>query len=71
MSELAKAEVTDGSLAIEAVPVPALTADQAAALVAAVERIACHVTGSSRDDPATAYMRLGFKPHEVKALLAQ
>jgi hypothetical protein len=54
--------------AVEAVPVPALTQDQAAALVAVVERIACHVTGSSRDDPSTAYMRLGFRPAEVTAL---
>jgi hypothetical protein len=54
--------------AIEAAPVPALTRDQAAALVAVVERIACHVTGSSRDDPGTAYLRLGFRPAEVSTL---
>jgi hypothetical protein len=54
--------------AVEAAPVPALTRDQAAALAAVVERIACHVTGSSLGDPGTAYMRLGFKPAEVAAL---
>jgi hypothetical protein len=65
VSELTRAEDTPVS---ESAPEPPLTREQATALAAVVERIACHVTGSSRDDPGTAYMRLGFKPADVKAL---
>jgi hypothetical protein len=49
-------------------PEPPLTAVQAAALVAAVERIACQITGASRDDPGVAFQRLGLTAAQAKAI---
>ena len=51
-------------------PTPTLTAQQGAALAAAVTRIACQVTGSGFGDPEMALTRLGLTPAERKAILS-
>lgn len=66
MSELARTE--DVPAAGYLAPESPLTAGQAAALVAAVERIACQITGSSRDDPGMAFQRLGLTNAQAKAI---
>jgi hypothetical protein len=65
MGELARTEdVPAPGTAAE----PPLSAVQAAALAAAVERIACQITGSSRDDPGTAFQRLGLTAAQAKTI---
>jgi hypothetical protein len=63
MGELAIPEDVPGTP-----PEPPLTAVQAAALVAAVERIACQITGSSRDNPGMAFQRLGLTAAQAKTI---
>jgi hypothetical protein len=45
-----------------------LTIEQAAALAAAVELIACQITGAGRNDAAEGFRRLGMTPAEAGAI---